>query len=132
MQNPPTPLLSAPRRVAVLGAGIVGLSTAWQLQRDGFEVTVIDRDRPGQGASQGNGAQLSDAYVQPLADPSIWAQLPSLLLSSESPSSISLRPDPAQWLWGLRFLAACRADVSARSTARLLALAEESRSALLQ
>lgn len=130
MQNPSTSFLSAPRRVAVLGAGIVGLSTAWQLQREGFEVTVIDRQRPGQGASLGNGAQLSYAYVQPLADPSIWAQLPSLLLSRESPFSISLRPDPAQWLWGLRFLAACRADVSARSTARLLALAEESRTAL--
>jgi D-amino-acid dehydrogenase len=120
----------APRRVAVLGAGIVGLSTAWQLQRDGFEVTVIDRAQPGQGASFGNGAQLSYAYVQPLADPSIWAQLPKLLFSRDSAFSLRLRLDPQQWAWGLRFLAACRADVSARSTAELLRLAEESREAL--
>ncbi len=130
MHNPPALTLNRPRRVAVLGAGIVGLTTAWQLQRDGFDVTVIDQRRPGQGASLANGAQLSYAYVQPLADPSIWAQLPKLLLSRESPFSLRLRLDPQQWAWGLRFLAACRADVSARSTARLLALAEESRDAL--
>jgi D-amino-acid dehydrogenase len=130
MHNPPALSLAHPRRVAVLGAGIVGLATAWQLQRDGFEVTVVDRGRPGQGASLGNGAQLSYAYVQPLADPAIWAQLPKLLLSRASPFSLRLRLDPQQWAWGLRFLAACRADVSARSTATLLALAEESRDAL--
>lgn len=132
MHNPPALSVSRPagRRVAVLGAGIVGLATAWQLQRDGFEVTVIDRAQPGSGTSFGNGAQLSYAYVQPLADPSIWAQLPKLLFSRESPFSLSLRLDPAQWAWGLRFLAACRSDVSARSTAELLALAEESRAAL--
>ncbi|MBN9372030.1 MULTISPECIES: D-amino acid dehydrogenase [unclassified Hydrogenophaga] len=134
MHNPPALSLNPPaaRRVAVLGAGIVGLATAWQLQRDGFDVTVIDAQRPGQGASFGNGAQLSYAYVQPLADPSIWAQLPKLLLSRESPFSLRLRLDPTQWAWGLRFLAACRAEVSARSTGTLLALAEESREALQQ
>lgn len=130
MHNPPALTLSAPRRVAVLGAGIVGLCTAWQLQRDGFEVTVIDRGQPGQGASFANGAQLSYAYVQPLADPSIWPQLPKLLLSRDSPFSLRPRLDPQQWAWGLRFLAACRTEVSARGTARLLALAEESREVL--
>lgn len=130
MHNPPALSLPPPRHVAVLGAGIVGLTTAWQLQRDGFEVTVIDRAAPGSGASAGNGAQLSYAYVQPLADPSIWAQLPRLLLAHDSPFSLRLRADPAQWAWGLRFLAACRAGTSARTTAQLLALAEESRTAL--
>ncbi len=130
MQNPPSLSLSRPRRVAVLGAGIVGLTTAWQLQRDGFDVTVIDQGRPGEGASAANGAQLSYAYVQPLADPALWRQLPKLLLSRRSPFSLRLRADPAQWAWGLRFLAACNAEVSARSTARLLALAEESRDVL--
>ena len=59
MHTRPALSLSAPRRVAVLGAGIVGLSTAWQLQRDGLEVTVVDRGQPGQGAGFGNGAQPS-------------------------------------------------------------------------
>lgn len=117
---------SAPH-VCVLGAGIVGLAAAWQLRRDGFEVTVVDRAQAGAGASAANGAQLSYAYVQPLADPGIWRQLPKLLLAAESPLKLRLQPDPHQWVWGLQFLAACRASVSRRTTASLLALATESR-----
>ncbi len=113
--------------VCVLGAGIVGLAAAWQLRRDGFEVTVVDRAQAGAGASAANGAQLSYAYVQPLADPGIWRQLPKLLFAADSPLKLRLQPDPHQWAWGLQFLAACRASVSRRTTASLLALAAESR-----
>jgi D-amino-acid dehydrogenase len=115
--------------VCVLGAGIVGLATAWQLNRQGFEVSVIDRAAPGAGASGGNGAQLSYSYVQPLADPSIWKQLPKLLLSPSSPLKLRPQLDPLQWRWGLAFLAACNARTSRDTTLRLLALAAESRSA---
>ncbi|MBU7572391.1 MAG: D-amino acid dehydrogenase [Hydrogenophaga sp.] len=120
---------SSPRRphVCVLGAGIVGLAAAWQLRREGFEVTVVDRAQAGTGASAANGAQLSYAYVQPLADPGIWRQLPKLLFAADSPLKLRLQPDPHQWAWGLQFLAACRASVSRRTTASLLALAAESR-----
>ena len=53
--------------VCVLGAGIVGLSTAYKLNQRGFKVTVVDgADRVGTGASGQNGAQLSYSYVQPL------------------------------------------------------------------
>lgn len=117
----------SPGHVVVIGAGIIGLSTAWQLQRDGWQVTVIDRERPGAGASGGNGAQLSYSYVQPLADPSIWRQLPKLLLSKDSPLKFRLQMDPHQWTWGMRFLAACRGSVSRHTTAQLLRLAAESR-----
>ena len=55
--------------ICVLGAGIVGLATAWQLRSEGHDVTVVDRAAPGSGASRGNGAQLSYSYVVPLADP---------------------------------------------------------------
>jgi D-amino-acid dehydrogenase len=113
----------------VLGAGIVGLATAWQLNRQGFEVSVIDRAAPGAGASGGNGAQLSYSYVQPLADPSIWKQLPKLLLSPSSPLKLRPQLDPLQWRWGLAFLAACNARTSRDTTMRLLALAAQSRSA---
>ncbi|MGJ7507860.1 D-amino acid dehydrogenase [Variovorax sp. GT1P44] len=116
-------------RVCVLGAGIVGLATAWQLNRDGHEVCVIDRAAPGAGASGGNGAQLSYSYVQPLADPSIWKQLPKLLLSPSSPLKLRPQLDPLQWRWGMAFLAACNARTSRETTVRLLALAAESRAA---
>jgi D-amino-acid dehydrogenase len=114
-------------RVCVLGAGIVGLATAWQLRREGHEVTLVDRAGAGAGASGANGAQLSYAYVQPLADPAIWLQLPRLLLASDSPLTLRPQWDVDQWRWGLQFLAACRGSVSRRSTAHLLMLAAESR-----
>lgn len=113
--------------VCVLGAGIVGLATAWQLERQGHQVTVIDRAAPGAGASGGNGAQLSYSYVQPLADASIWRQLPKLLFSPTSPLKLRPQLDPLQWRWGMEFLAACNAQTSRDTTAQLLALAAQSR-----
>jgi D-amino-acid dehydrogenase len=113
--------------VCVMGAGIVGLACAYALRRAGHSVTVIDRGAPGQGVSQGNGAQLSYAYVQPLADPAIWRQLPKLLLAADSPLKFRPRLEPAQWRWAMAFLAACRASTSRDSTATLLALAAASR-----
>lgn len=114
-------------RVCVLGAGIVGLATAYELNLADHEVTVIDRAHPGSGASGGNGSQLSYSYVQPLADPSIWVQLPKLLLSPSSPLKIRPQLDVHQWRWGLQFLAACNAVTSRSTTIALLKLAAESR-----
>ncbi len=118
--------------VCVVGAGVVGLATAYQLVQDGHQVTVIDRATPGAGTSGGNGAQLSYSYVQPLADPSIWRQLPKLLLAADSPLKLRLQADPQQWAWGLRFMLACRASTSRETTAKLLALAATSRAAFDQ
>ena len=115
--------------VCVMGAGIVGLATAYALNQAGHQVTVIDRATPGSGASGGNGSQLSYSYVQPLADPGIWRQLPALLLSPTSPVKIRLQHDVHQWIWGLRFLAACNASTSRSTTVKLLQLAAESREA---
>jgi D-amino-acid dehydrogenase len=114
-------------QVIVIGAGIIGLASAWVLVNAGHEVQVIDVGQPGEGASFANGAQLSYAYVQPLADPSIWRSLPSLLLAHDSPFSLRLQMDSHQWLWGLKFLAACRSDKSRTTSLALLKLASQSR-----
>ena len=115
-------------QVCVLGAGIVGLAAAYELQQAGHQVTVVDQAaHAGTGTSMGNGAQLSYSYVQPLADPSIWKQLPKLLFNPDSPLKFRLQADPHQWKWGLQFLAACNADRSATSTRTLLQLAAVSR-----
>jgi len=125
--TPPGKVKVRNMQVCVMGAGIVGLASAYALRQAGHDVTVVDRAQPGTGTSGGNGAQLSYAYVQPLADPSIWRQLPKLLLSSDSPLKLRPRLDPAQWRWGLAFLAACNATASQAGTAALLALAARSR-----
>ena len=117
-------------KVCVLGAGIVGLACAYELDRQGARVTVVDMATAGAGASAGNGAQLSYSYVQPLADASIWGQLPKLLLSSDSPLKIRPQWDVAQWRWGLAFMQACNARASYRTTAKLLQLAALSRTGL--
>jgi D-amino-acid dehydrogenase len=120
------------KRICILGAGIVGLAAARALQEQGHEVTVVDAGEPGGGASGANGAQLSFAYVQPLADPGIWAQLPTLLFSRHSPLQLRPRWDLHQWRWGLAFLLACTRHASARTTRQLLQLAAESRAAFDQ
>ena len=114
-------------QVCVLGAGIVGLATAYELHQRGMQVTVIDQAQPGAGASGGNGAQLSYSYVQPLANAGLWHQLPELLLSPRSPLKMRPQWDVHQWRWGLEFLRACNRRTSERSTQHLLALAALSR-----
>ncbi len=118
-------------RVIVIGAGIVGLATAWWLARDGHSVTVLDEAaEPGRGTSYANGAQLSYSYVAPLAESGVLKSLPKYLLDRNGPLRFTPRADPAQWAWLLRFLAACNAGAAARGTASLLRLAFASRDAL--
>jgi len=114
--------------VCVIGAGVVGLTTAYFLQAEGHSITVVDRaDGPGAEASRGNGAQLSYSYVAPLADGSIPPKLPSLLLARDSPLKFHLRLERAQWSWGLEFLRHANGADARETTAALLPLAELSR-----
>lgn len=97
-----------PRRALVLGAGVVGVATAYALARRGVEVTVIDKcDMPGNGASFANGAQLSYIYTEALASSALLKRLPSLALGLDS--GFRLRPDfdPCQILWFMHFLRNC-------------------------
>lgn len=114
-------------RIAVVGGGIVGLTTARALVLDGHEVVLLDRAAaPAAGASAQNGAQLSYGYVAPLASPAIPLQIPQLLLDRHSP--LRLRPGlaPDIWRWCLQFLAACTQAQSERATRALLGLSMHS------
>ena len=114
--------------ICVIGAGVVGLTTAYFLQSEGHTVTVVDRELgPGRGASGGNGAQLSYAFVAPLADASIPAKLPGLLLSRHAPLKIHPRADLRQVRWGLQFLKQANTKAARDTTEALLKLAELSR-----
>lgn len=97
-----------PRRAIVLGAGVVGVATAYSLARRGVQVTIIDRaDIAGSGASFANGAQLSYIYTDALASNSLLKQLPMLALGRDS--AFRLRPslDPSQIAWLIRFIRNC-------------------------
>lgn len=63
----------APRTVIVVGAGIVGLSTAWFLQKHGVGVTVVERDTVASGSSWGNAGWIAPGLAIPLNEPVCWA-----------------------------------------------------------
>lgn len=124
--------------VAVIGAGIVGISAALELLRDGHEVTVVDPCEPGgeHAASFGNGGWASSSLAVPPALPGVWRSTPGYLLRRTGPLTISLRQLPALMPWFARFVLAGteqRALTAARalgplvvdSPARHLQLAKE-------
>ena len=92
----------------VIGAGVVGLTTALALQRPGVTVTLIDRLAPGSGTSSGNAGIIATSSVHPEAMPGLLASLPAMLLSPQGP--VCLRPSFLfqHFPWLLRFLAQAR------------------------
>ena len=115
-------------RIAVVGAGVVGVSSAYLLARAGHRVTLIDMEtEPGRGASAGNAAQLSWAYGDAMASPALLKHLPAILAGRDPAFRIRLRLDPDFLLWGLRFLANMPSTRWWHNTRDILALAEQSR-----
>lgn len=116
--------------VVVLGAGVVGLSTALALQARGLSVTVIDRTGPAAGASAGNAGAFAFTDILPLASPGILRKAPRWLLDPLGPLSIppayALRIAP----WMLRFWRACSPRAVAASTAAQTALMDLSKAEL--
>lgn len=118
-------------KVCVIGAGVIGVTSAYFLARQGHEVVLVDsRARPATVASYANGGQLSYSYVAPLAGPGVLPSVPGWLLRADSPLRFQPRLDPHQWQWCLQFVLACRASVAKASTAQLQALSYLSRDVL--
>ena len=92
----------APQRVAVVGAGMVGLATAWFLQERGVEVTVIDRDGVAAGASWGNAGWLTPGIATPLPEPAVLKYGLRAVLSPSSPVYVppSANPDFLKFVTG--------------------------------
>jgi D-amino-acid dehydrogenase len=92
----------APGRVAVVGAGMVGLATAWFLQERGVEVTVIDREGVAAGASWGNAGWLTPGIATPLPEPAVLRYGLRAVLSPTSPVYVppSANPDFLRFVTG--------------------------------
>jgi D-amino-acid dehydrogenase len=114
-----------PRSVIVVGAGVVGLSTAWFLQERGVDVTLVDRVGVAAGASWGNAGYIAPALTIPLNEPrNLRAGLRSLVKPTAA-VRISLTTDPALWRFLLRFTANCLGSSWVRAVRANLALSRE-------
>ncbi len=95
-------------KIVVLGAGVIGTTSAWFLAKQGHQVTVVERE-PGAGleTSFANGGQISVSHAEPWANPSAPLKVLKWLAKEDAPLLFRLRPDVHQWLWGLSFLREC-------------------------
>src|ERR1700734_3732884 len=114
-----------PRSAIVVGAGIVGLSTAWFLQERGVSVTVLDRTGVAAGASWGNAGWIAPALSVPLNDPRTLRSVLRSLPNKAAPVRISLSADPTLWKFLLRFTANCRESSWTRAVRANLMLNHE-------
>lgn len=118
-------------RVLVLGAGVVGTTSAWYLAASGHEVVVVDRQPvAGNETSFANGGQISVSHAEPWANPHVLPQVIRWLNQEDAPLLWRWRADPAQLAWGLRFLNECRPGRTRHNIAAIVALALYSRGCL--
>lgn len=122
-------------KVLVLGAGIIGVSTAWHLLQNGHEVTLVDRQpEAASETSFANAAQISVSYCEPWAHKGAPLKALKWMFSDEAP--LLFRPQLPigagwhQYRWGLAFLAQCNDAAFERNVAQIVALGRYSHAAL--
>ena len=91
-------------RVTVIGAGIVGICCALELQREGFHVTVLDRLGPGEGASFGNAGGVAVGEIIPITSPGVVLRVPGWLMDPMGPLALRWMYLPKMVPWLLRFV----------------------------
>ena len=122
-------------KILVLGAGIIGISTAWHLAERGHEVTVVDRQPDAAlETSFANAAQISVSYCEPWANREAPLKALKWMFSKEAPllfrPRFPLGEGWQQWRWGLQFLANCNDTAFARNVEQIVALGAYSHAAL--
>ncbi len=119
------------KRVLVLGAGILGVHTAYFLRQRGYEVTVDDRQPgPALETSFANGSQISVSQSDPWASPHAPFKILKWLGKEDAPLLFRLKLDVNQWRWGLRFLYECLPSRAEHNTLQAMRLSEYSRRTL--
>jgi D-amino-acid dehydrogenase len=94
--------------VMVLGAGVIGTTSAWFLRKAGHDVSVIERQaQAATETSFANGGQISVSHAEPWANPSAPFKVLRWLFQEDAPLLVRPRLDPAQWRWCLNFLMEC-------------------------
>ena len=118
-------------RVVVLGGGVIGVTTAYYLARQGHEVVVLERQSgPGLETSFANAGQVSPGYSAPWAGPGVPLKAVKWLTMKHGPLVIKPQLDPRMWLWLVQMLRNCTAERYAVNKGRMVRLAEYSRDCL--
>jgi D-amino-acid dehydrogenase len=118
-------------KVIVLGAGVIGVTTAWYLRRGGTDVRVLDRQPgPGMETSFANAGELSYGMTSPWAAPGIPQKALRWLFMRHRPLFIWPMVDPTMWAWGVRMLANCNARAYRVNKARMVRISHYSRDVL--
>ncbi|WP_057830818.1 NAD(P)/FAD-dependent oxidoreductase [Colwellia sp. TT2012] len=108
--------------VAVIGAGIIGINCALELQSLGYQVTLLDKEGIGLGCSKGNAGHFATEQVFPLAESSLLWQMPKLLLDPLGPVSLSAKHFVKAIPWFMQFFNNMRPSLRAKNTLAIQAL----------
>ena len=118
-------------KVIVLGAGLLGVTSAYFLRQQGHDVTVVDRQAtPAAETSFANGGQISVSHAEPWANPSAPLKVLKWLGQEDAPLLFRLRADMRQWLWGLQFLRECTPARTRHNIEQIVRLGTYSRDTL--
>ena len=120
-------------KVIVLGAGLLGVTSAYFLRQQGHDVTVVDRQAsPAAETSFANGGQISVSHAEPWANPSAPLKVLKWLGREDAPLLFRIRADMRQWLWGLQFLRECTPARTRHNIEQIVRLGTYSRDTLQQ
>lgn len=118
--------MSDKKTIAIIGAGIVGVSAAIWLQRDGHDVILIDKAGPGEGASHGNGGVLASCSIVPVTVPGLLGKAPKMLLSPSQPLFLKWGYLPRLLPWLRQYLSHANVADVERIAAALTAIVGDS------
>lgn len=114
------------KTVAIVGAGIIGVSAAVHLQRDGHDVILIDRAGPGEGTSHGNGGVLASCSIVPVTGPGLWKKAPRMLLDPSQPLFMRWSYFPKLVPWLLKYMGHANAEDTRRIASALMPIVGDS------
>ena len=116
------------QKVCVLGAGVIGVTTAWLLRKKGFDVSVVESEvSVAMGTSFANGAQISVSNAMPWAAPDTPLRILQSFIGKNRGIFISPRLSFKQWAWGMQFLWNCRSSVAQNNLEKMVAICVRSR-----
>ena len=115
------------KKIAVVGAGIVGICTSYFLQQSGFKVTLIDKEKPGTMTSYGHACTFADYANVPVNNPSLFYEIPKMLLKKNGPLAVDFLYIIQNLPWAIKFFKNCNKNKVEEISSSLANLLHHSR-----